>query len=108
MSVRFVTLPSTAGIGRLLNVSSTGAFMETNLNLRLLSLLYLQPAEEPSVTLTTGHLAATVVRQGRGGFGLEWCEFGAETTRVYACLVGGSRGRSDAYQLQLPAMPDAR
>lgn len=108
VTVRFVTLPATTGIGRLLDLSSTGAFMETNLNLRLLSLLYLEPAEEPVATGASGRLAATVVRRGPTGVGLEWCEFGAETTQVYARLAGRSHHFADAYQLQLPAIPDVR
>ena len=108
VTVRFVTMPATTGIGRLLNLSSTGAFMETNLNLRLLSLLYLEPVDQPSDTSATGRLAATVVRQGPTGVGLEWCEFGAEMTQVYARLAGGSYDLAGAHQLQLPAMFDAR
>ncbi|MDP9013371.1 MAG: PilZ domain-containing protein [Pseudomonadota bacterium] len=105
VTVRFVTMPSTTGIGRLVDISSTGAFMETSVNLRLLSLLYLELAEQPSGDGINGRLAATVVRRSAAGVGLEWCEFAAETTQAYACLA---RGWRDSGQLPLPSIPDAR
>lgn len=105
VAVRFVTNPSTNGVGRLLDISSTGAFIETDSKLRLLSLLYLELAEQPTGSGINGRLAATVVRHGSGGFGLEWCEFAAETTQAYARLAGGWH---DSYQLPLPSIPDAR
>src|ERR1700736_6765453 len=87
VSVRFITMPSTTGVGRLVNISPTGAFMETNVNLRLLSLLHLELAEQPTTSSLSGRLAATVVHRGLMGVGLEWCEFTAETTQVYARLA---------------------
>ncbi|MDP8984747.1 MAG: hypothetical protein M3N97_06810 [Pseudomonadota bacterium] len=102
VTVRFVTMPSTCGVGRLSDISSTGAFMETSVNLRLLSLLYLELAEQPTGDAINGRLAATVVRRSETGVGLEWCEFAAETTQVYACLAHGWR---DAGQLPLPSIP---
>lgn len=114
VTVRFVTMPSTTGIGRLVNISPTGAFMETSLNLRLLSLLYLELAEQPTIPGLSGRLAATVVRRGSTGIGgsmgvgLEWCEFAADTTPVYARLARGLHELADTYQLPLPSIPDAR
>jgi hypothetical protein len=105
--VQFFTRPATIGIGRVLNVSATGAFMETRLPLRLLSLLYLEPTDSLLADGTGGRIAATVVRCSATGVGLEWCEFGAEATRVYARLVAGSNDLVDEHQLPLPAMPDA-
>jgi hypothetical protein len=107
VTVHFFTRPATMGIGRVLNVSATGAFMETRLPLRLLSLLYLQPTDPLLADGTGGRIAATVVRCSATGVGLEWCEFGAEATRVYARLVTGSTDLVDGHQLRLPAMPDA-
>ena len=110
VSVRFITMPSTTGLGRLLDISPTGAFMETDSNLRLLSLLYLESAEldlveHSAMTGISGRLAATVVRRNSMGVGLEWCEFAAETTPAYARLA---KGCNDAHQLPLPSKPDAR
>ena len=45
VTVRFFTRPATIGFGRVINVSATGAFMETQFPLRLLSLVYLQPTD---------------------------------------------------------------
>jgi hypothetical protein len=103
ITVQFFTRPATTGIGRVLNVSATGAFMETQLPLRLLSVLYLEPTAPAGST--GGRIAATVVRCGATGVGLEWCEFGAEATRVYARLITGLNDLE--HQLTLPAMPDA-
>jgi hypothetical protein len=67
VTVRFRTMPSTSGMGRLVNIS----------------------------------------RRGSMGVGLEWCEFAAETTPVYARLARGLL-LTDTYQLPLPSIPDAR
>jgi hypothetical protein len=106
VTVQFFTRPGTIGIGRVLNVSATGAFMETRLPLRPLALLYL----EPTIQLPDGtseRIAATVVRCTPTGVGLEWCEFAAEATRAYARLAAGSNDPADEHQLPLPAMPNA-
>jgi hypothetical protein len=107
VTVQIFTRPATVGIGRVINVSSTGAFMETQLPLRLLSLLYLQPTDLSPADGVSGRIAATVVRFGATGVGLEWCEFAAETTQVYARLAAESTDPVDAPQLPLPAMPEA-
>ena len=101
VTVQIFTRPATTGIGRLVNISSTGAFMETRLPLRLLSLLYLQPTDPPPIASASGRLAATVVRFDGTGVGLEWCEFAAETTPVYARLAAGSSDPVDAPRLPL-------
>ena len=104
--VRFVTAPTMIGTGRVLNISSTGAFMETHVPLRLLSLLYLQPIEQPA-DHPCGRIAATVVRRDGAGFGLAWCEFAVETTAGFAGLISESYDLADVHQLPLPAIPDA-
>jgi hypothetical protein len=101
VTVRFFTRPATIGIGRVLNVSATGAFMETQLALRLLSLVYLEPTDQLPADGTNGRIAATVVRCCATGVGLEWCEFAAEATRVYARLATGSNDFADEQQLPL-------
>ena len=101
VTVQFLTRPATIGIGRVLNVSSTGAFMETQTPLPLLSLVYLQPTDQLPGDGTGGRIAATVVRRSATGVGLEWCEFGADATRVYARLATGSNDFADEQQLPL-------
>jgi len=81
--------------------------METQLPLRILSLVYLVPMDQLRTDGTGGRIAATVVRWSATGVGLEWCEFGAETTKAYARLVTGSSDLADEYQLSLPVLPDA-
>jgi hypothetical protein len=107
VTVQFFTRPATIGFGRVLNVSATGAFMETRLPLRLLSLLYLEPTDRLPGGGTRGRIAATVVRCSATGVGLKWCEFAAEATMVYACLATGWNDLADEHQLTLPAMPNA-
>jgi hypothetical protein len=107
VTVQFFTRPGTVGIGRVLNVSATGAFMETERPLRLLSMLYLAPTDPQPAHSSSGRIAATVVRCTTTGVGLEWCEFGAEATSAYARLVAGSNDLADSHQWPLPAMPEA-
>jgi hypothetical protein len=107
VTVQFFTRPATIGIGRVLNISATGAFMETQLPLQPLSLLYLQPTGQLPPDGARGRIAATVVRCTENGVGLEWCEFGAETTSVFARLITGANDLADEHQLPLPAMPYA-
>jgi hypothetical protein len=107
VTVRFFTRPDTIGVGRVLNVSATGAFMETQLPLRPLSLVYLEPTEQRRSYDAGGRIAATVVRCTATGVGLEWCEFAAEATHVYAQLARGSNDLVDELQLPLPAIPTA-
>jgi hypothetical protein len=89
LAVRFVMTQGTLGTGRIVNISPSGAFMETQISLRLLSLLYVQPmgfdADE------NRQIAATVVRYGASGVGLEWCELEAETMKSYLRLAGEPR-----------------
>jgi hypothetical protein len=100
-----LTRPSITGLGRILNISSTGAFLETTMPLRHLSLLYLQPLEPPlgltPMAHAGGHIAATVVRRSVDGYGLAWCEFGAAGTAAYAILASPDGGRAGERQLAL-------
>jgi len=84
-AVRFVMMPATVGTGHIVNISSTGAFMRTQITLRLLSLLYLQPMESPEDE--NNQVGATVVRRDVAGVGLEWCEYDAKTMKYYVPLA---------------------
>jgi hypothetical protein len=95
------------GIGLVTNVSPTGAFLETRTPLRLLSIVYLEPADPSLSESARGRIAATVVRRSPTGFGLKWCEFAAETTKVYARLADRSNELADAHQLPLPTIPNS-
>jgi hypothetical protein len=92
LMVRFFAMSGMTGVGRLLNISSTGAFMATAARLRPLSLVYLEPAAAPFWEIQSRRIAASVVRQDANGVGLEWCEAAAETTNVVtrlSSLAGG-------------------
>jgi len=92
LMVRFFAMSGMAGVGRLLNISSTGVFLATTARLRLLSLVYLEPAAAPFWEIQSRRIAASVVRQDAIGVGLEWCEAAAETTSVVSrmtSLAGG-------------------
>jgi hypothetical protein len=66
----------------------------------------LEPADADLAESARGRIAATVVRRGATGFGLKWCEFAADTTKVYAQLAAGASEFAHAHQLPLPAIPD--
>ena len=84
VAVNFVVY-GTTGTGRVLNVSLTGAYLETSIPPRLLSVVHLQLARTASAAAE--RIAATVVRRDPWGVGLEWCESETETRRGHARLV---------------------
>jgi hypothetical protein len=94
--VRFYARSGTTGIGRLLNISSTGAYMATTAHLRPFSLVYLEPAAASFWEIESRRIAASVVREDAGGVGLEWCESAAETTKVSARLTALAGSSEDA------------
>jgi hypothetical protein len=92
LMVRFFTVSGMTGAGRLLNISSSGAFLATTAALRPLSLVYLEPAAAPFWEVQSRRIAASVVRQDALGVGIEWCEAAAETTNVLTRLTSLSGG----------------
>jgi hypothetical protein len=70
--VYFFALPATSGAGRLLNISCSGAWLETSTSLRLHTVLYLESLDDRAPPgLRT---SASIVRRTPSGVGLEWCE----------------------------------
>lgn|SRR5882757_923142 len=59
---------------RVLNVSLTGAYLETSVPLRLNSLIHLMPYLPDNFTAGSNRVAANVVRHDALGVGLQWCE----------------------------------
>jgi hypothetical protein len=96
LMVRFYIRSGTTGIGRLLNISSTGAYMATTAHLRPFSLVYLEPAAASFWEIQSRRIAASVVREDAGGVGLEWCESAAEATKVSARLTALAGSSDDA------------
>jgi hypothetical protein len=84
IAVRFVAKPGTTETGRVLNISLTGAYLETQVPLRLLSVVYLEPATPTADAGGSGGIAASVVRRDALGVGLEWCECPTGTVNVCA------------------------
>ena len=90
--VRFFAMSGMTGVGRLMNISSSGAFLATTSPLRRLALVYLEPTSAPLWEIQSRRIAASVVRRDEIGVGLEWCEAAAETTNVVSrlsALAGG-------------------
>lgn len=87
VAVRFVAKAGMTGTGRVLNISSTGAYLETHVPLRLLSLVYLEPDTSVSGDDTRRCVAASVVRRDARGVGLEWCDFSIGATTLSARLA---------------------
>jgi hypothetical protein len=58
----------------MVNVSMTGAYLETSVLLRLNSLIHLAPYLPDNFTGGSNRIAANVVRHDARGVGLEWCE----------------------------------
>jgi hypothetical protein len=98
LMVRFFAASGATGIGRVMNISSTGAFLATTERLRPLSLVYLEPAAATFWEMQSRRIAASVVRQDASGVGLEWCEAAAEMTSVVTRLISlaGGSGRATA------------
>jgi len=72
--VSLIALPAAIGAGRILNISSTGALIQTDLALPLLSVVYLEVRGAPRGAGMSGRFAAFVVRQCPDGVGVEWCD----------------------------------
>lgn len=92
-AVRFFALPATFGTGKITNVSVTGAFMETLLNIPLATTLYVEsitPVERGG----RRRMAASVVRRAPTGVGLEWCQ-AASNTVLYSQYGASYRDRAE-------------
>jgi hypothetical protein len=91
--VRFFALPATFGTGRVTNVSVTGAFMETLLNLPLAGIIYVESIA-PVEAGGRRRMAANVVRCTPTGVGLEWCQ-AASNSVLYSQFGSAYRDRAD-------------
>jgi PilZ domain len=87
VAVYFVANSGTAGTGRVLDVSLTGAYLETLVPLRLLSVIYLTLDATAFTPGKAQCIAATVVRSDGRGVGLEWYESTAEMAKGPARLA---------------------
>jgi len=100
--VQFFAGPGTIGTGRLVNMSSTGAFMETTVPLRPLCIVNLGPVGVAVGESKDRSVAASVIRQSARGVGLEWCEAAAGSKSVDSRLkaLGGALDGTDELPLR--------
>jgi hypothetical protein len=92
LEVRVFAPSGKTGKGRVINVSLTGAYLETQVPLCPHSLVYLRSPSQDIAASDAIHIAANVVRFGAHGFGLEWCEAltkGAQIDALLALLKNG-------------------
>jgi hypothetical protein len=87
-----VTAKWARGTGRLVDVSLTGAYLETQMTLRALAFVYLESADRNLADGIGKRIAASVVRHDARGVGLEWCEPQTKAAGVNALLamLGGA------------------
>ena len=81
IGVRLMHGRETLGVGRLRQVSISGAFVRTPVELPLLSRVRLRS----SVSAADEWLDAYVARRGRSGYGLEWTELAPEALTPLLC-----------------------
>lgn len=95
VAVHLIAKPGVAGFGRVLNVSLTGAYLETRVPLRLLAIVYLGPAAAASASDSGRSIAASVVRRDARGVGLEWCDVatGAANASARLTILTGRESR---------------
>jgi hypothetical protein len=77
-------LLGTIAAGRVLNISLTGAYVETAAPLRVHALVYLETGSSASGVGSGRRNAASVVRRDASGVGLEWCETTSQRPSVEA------------------------
>jgi PilZ domain len=75
LAVRVATRRFSVRPGRLLNVSLSGAAIESAIELRPLSRVQLAISSSHRSAQATAMVGAYVARRYPGGFGLEWCDF---------------------------------
>jgi hypothetical protein len=74
----------------MINVSLSGAFVQTALKAPLLSRVQLSVAAAPGRSLAMTQIEGQIVRQTEAGLALEWSEFGGD--RIQALLAQLSSG----------------
>jgi hypothetical protein len=92
VAVQLIARSGARGTGRVINVSLTGAYLETQMPLRPLSLVYLESADKKLPAGTVERIAASVVRHDAHGVGVEWCEphTKAADINILLATLGGS------------------
>jgi len=108
VGVRFAAAAARIGTGRLLNISTSGAYMVTKMNLRVLTLIYLSTVASRSAKIRVNGMPAYVVRVDAAGLGLEWCEPAAGRMSIAARLAILTRGiETSAISPHVLPLPDS-
>ena len=92
IAVHVVATSGSTGAARVVNVSLTGAFLETSVPFRMNSLVYLAPFLPDNSIPGSKRIAANVVRHDALGVGLEWYErltTGVQIDLLLAMLADG-------------------
>jgi hypothetical protein len=92
IAVHVAATNGTTGAARVVNVSLTGAYLETSAPLRRHALVYLAPSSRHNCAGGSRRIAANVVRHDALGVGLEWCQpltKGGHIALLLAMLAGG-------------------
>lgn len=79
--VRLDQQSETAALGRMLNVSLSGAYLATSRTYELLSRIDIVCGRFSDARADVSGIAAYVVRKAGGGVGVEWCEFAPPAIR---------------------------
>jgi hypothetical protein len=75
IDVRLIGALGAIGVGRMLDVSATGAFIYTLIEVPVLTPLDIEPIDPHRHLSEARAVAAFVVRRTTSGLGLEWSEF---------------------------------
>jgi len=74
IAVHVAATSGATGAARMVNVSLTGAYLETSAPLRRHALVYLAPSSQHNCAGGSRRIAAYVIRHDVLGVGLEWCQ----------------------------------
>jgi hypothetical protein len=97
--------PRIASIGRLMNLSLSGAFI-ADLDLRLFSLIYVVLESPPRPKHDGDVICAHVTRVCSDGIGVEWCEFGPPAVaKLLRDKINSSRAIKGCADADEPGLP---
>jgi hypothetical protein len=103
--VRFFAQPGTFGMGRVTNVSVTGAFLETAVNLPLETTVHVESLETVNNTARR-RMVGNVVRRSEKGVGIEWAQ-AASNAVLYTQFGAAYRDRADFSRPAFPAVQNS-
>jgi len=87
LPVRLIGTPGAIGTGCIRDISVTGAFVQTNLNLSLLTLVHIEPIILSPNVSDSRRLPAYVTRAAADGIGVEWCDLAPAIADDFLCAT---------------------